>query len=199
MDRDGLATVAKILFQYGPFAIILLLLYKGHSAAQENKKAALSQSDLVERRLAQALYIAVWFAIFACLFFSSYVWYRINVPTTTVFVGELANLGADDNVFFQNREVTWKEGTVAAIKTITWTYVSSAPLKDPLTLEFIVQRTAVASPSGVAPKALLFRLRLDRDALNHDVRVDYDRKNQNLSVKIDGRPEEVVRPVSEGI
>lgn len=201
LEVSAVEILSKILFQYGPFALTLLLLYKGHSAAKRNKETALAQQkDSFERRSAQWLYITVWAAIFVCMIFSSYVWYRINVQVPTIFIGDLNNLRLDDEVFFHTNDIIWKADTVADRKTIRWSYISPVPLADTFVLELTVQRVTRRGEITEARKTLLFRIDLNREALNRRVRVYYNGESDKLSVQVDGQPvPQVLDPVSSEV
>ena len=84
------------------------------------------------------------------------------------------------------------------MKTVNWTYVSAAPLNDPIVLEFVVQRASLGASDYGEKRPLLFRVSLDRQALNRVVRVDYDEENKRLSVTVDGHSQSFVQPVSGG-
>jgi hypothetical protein len=82
-----------LLFQYGPFAIMVFLLVYAIAVAHRNRVWAKDSGDRIDRRLSQTIYGVVWLLFFGCTIFAGVVWMRFNLPDLDLIKGDLETVG----------------------------------------------------------------------------------------------------------
>jgi hypothetical protein len=82
----------KLLFTYGPFALIVFVAFVLERLARAHKKESPSPS-------ATAIYVATWTLMFVMAGVITWVWYKTNVaPSEFAIRGRLAGLKGDEQL-----------------------------------------------------------------------------------------------------
>lgn len=136
-------TWPRILFQYGPFALLVFLVFFGLRRAQENKDKALASRDRRNQRDARLIYGVVWLVTIGCVVVSVYVWLFAHTQRYALLRGELANLRRDARVQFERDEV-YSQSFILADRDrqkIDWVFVSEGGLVGPTDIVFTHEAT----------------------------------------------------------
>ncbi len=84
-------TWAKILFTYGPFAILIFLVFVIERRIYSSWRAA-NQNNKKEQTAFLGLYGFTWLVIFGVAVYSIYAWKRINLDRRPQIEGKIENL-----------------------------------------------------------------------------------------------------------
>lgn len=78
----------KLLYTYGPFAILVFLVF----VTERKSRVALKEATRDEKPRMMVVYLLNWAVIFGLVFFSLYAWTRINLSDEPTIKGRIENL-----------------------------------------------------------------------------------------------------------
>src|SRR5205085_5208303 len=87
-------TWVKLLYTYGPFAILVFLVF----VTERKSRTAMRDASPAEKKTLIAVYILNWVAIFGLVVFSVYAWSLINLDKEFTLRGTIENLTGLENV-----------------------------------------------------------------------------------------------------
>src|SRR5260221_14645194 len=88
---------AKLLFVYGPCALLLLFVF-----VIEGKARGALKDQGIERRIAVPIYLLTWFVIFALCCAVTWFWYRATFPEEVTVRGIVEGLTDDETIFSES-------------------------------------------------------------------------------------------------
>jgi hypothetical protein len=170
----------KALYTYGPFGLIVLFLFVGEAKARHNW----TTSRTNERALAAVIYACNWAAIFALLGFAVYAWNRIHLPGEASIRGKLGTLEANEQVTSETQNLYLRRvyGARKGYFSYEWRLVSDSRLPEGTKVLFTLDRSTQDS-EWVRD----YELVVDPRFYDSYVVLQYDRKNDKLVLKMDGK------------
>lgn len=187
MQATDPTTWPALLFQYGPFAIMVFLLVYGIAVAHKNRVWAKDSGDRVDRRLSQSIYGIVWLLFFGCTIFAGVVWMRFNLPDRDLISGNLETVGSAQCKFSSpNIYVPAAAGGVPMRQN--WWYIGSGVPGARVILDISRQRSG--------GDADYFSVALKRDYFRRELRIVC---GETLEVYVDGqRAADAVQNLAQG-
>ena len=85
---SGAEAWVKLLYTYGPFAILVFFVF----VTERKTRAAKNEAPRDEKSKMMLLYLLNWVVIFGLVVFSLYAWWRINLAEEAEIKGHIANL-----------------------------------------------------------------------------------------------------------
>jgi hypothetical protein len=122
-------TWVKILYTYGPFAILVFLVF----VTERKSRVAMKEASPDEKKTFIGIYILNWAAIFGLVVFSVYAWGQINLDKEATLRGTIENLSGSENVTTANSSASlyvlrnYVKGGVVAYE---WRLVTRRRLSD---------------------------------------------------------------------
>lgn len=78
----------KLLYTYGPFAILILLVF----VTERKSRTAMKEATKRDEKALTAVYVLNWVAIFGLVTYSVYAWKQINIDRKPTIRGTIENL-----------------------------------------------------------------------------------------------------------
>jgi hypothetical protein len=178
-------TWVKILYTYGPFAILVFLVF----VTERKSRAALKEAPPRERATFIAVYVLNWAAIFGLVVFSVYAWSRINLDAEFSLSGTIGNLSGKETVTTEER---------SAGLYVLRNYVGNGRVAYEWRL---ITRRRFAAGEKISivfdpgdeheEKVTRNELTVRPDFYDKEVSLSYDRERNKLFVNYGGRAEEL--------
>ncbi|MFQ5794860.1 MAG: hypothetical protein ACE5JP_07410 [Candidatus Bipolaricaulia bacterium] len=146
-DEPSIETWIKLLYTYGPFALLVFFLFvveiKAHRAWRNTSEAGKVPLLIV--------YLVTWLVIFGLVGFSVYAWSRINLsskPTSTIR-GTFENLKDSEKILSRSKD--WylhrNYAGVGGLFDYEWLIGTPEQLKDGTMMSFLFDRSSPGSES----------------------------------------------------
>ena len=84
----------KLLYTYGPFAILVFLVF----VTERKTRIAKNEAPPDEKPRLMLLYLLNWVVIFGLVLYSMYAWSRMNLSTEHMIEGRIENLSGREVV-----------------------------------------------------------------------------------------------------
>lgn len=91
---DDISMWVKLLFTYGPFALIMLFVF----FVERRAWAAMNAAPAKSKSVFVWVYSAVWLVIFGLVGFSVYAWSRVNLKKEFIVAGTFENLRGSETI-----------------------------------------------------------------------------------------------------
>jgi hypothetical protein len=170
----SISDTTKLLFIYGPFALLAIFLLIEERVMYSRLKDAQNGPNA---RLMRTLYAGVWAIIVALGAFSCYEW-AVNRPARVIH-GQFENLQPADAVFAHNTEVWFKKQAVTATRFDYLWMAEAQPVHTTQQLSFLLDRTQ----SGIGEKVLGLEFEVLPEYFADPVRITYDGTTNKFSVR----------------
>src|SRR3569832_1387696 len=96
-EASNPADIVKLLYTYGPFALLVFFLFAGEAKARKALKEAIPEARLEN----MVIYGLTWAADFGLLVVAISAWYRINFPKEVSIAGQLQGLQGSETMFLE--------------------------------------------------------------------------------------------------
>lgn len=184
----GFESWIKLLYTYGPFALLVFFVFVAERKARTALKET-SEASLGTRRTLLGIYGATWGAIFGLVVFAMIVWYQINLPSETSMYGTFGKLegsetvASDTDKLFLHRNYEDGKGRFH----YEWRLITPRKLPDSAKVRLTFDRSQPQS-EWVRDYELTVR----SSFYDSEVRLVFDREHEKLLLKHDGKEEELV-------
>ena len=178
----GAETWIKLLFTYGPYAMVLLLIVVVESKLRRARKDATEQE---KRRLFDALYISNWVLIFGVVIFSLYAWSRVNLTGEYAITGRIENLTGSETVFTSTANLFLHRIYLpGGSSDYEWRLITPSKLPEGEKITFTFDRS---SCNGGEHPNNRFNLAIQPSFYDKEVVILYFRSDDRLVFRHDGR------------
>lgn len=174
----------KLLYTYGPFALLVVFLFVAEKKARDSWKAAPAK----DKHLCAMIYSCNWFVIFGLVVFAGYAWYQINFLSEATIRGSLGTLEGSETVasdtanLFLHRIYGDRKGHFR----YEWRLISSKRLADGAKIVFTLDRS-----TNESEWVKDYELTMRSSFYQEDVPIFYDRRSDKLVVKHGSKVEEL--------
>jgi len=165
---------AKLLFTYGPFALLVLLVF-----VIERKAWTELRDQSHDRTTAYFVYGGTWLAIFVTCVVIVWVWIRLNIPAEEFTIrGRLVGLGVSEQLFSRSEDTYLRRAySGTASSDFVFRIISSTKLGESDSVELVIDHgdnTASVFDLTIQPKFYIG---------GYEVRLAYDRHQDRLSLQ----------------
>lgn len=183
----GIETWPKLLFTYGPFAILVLLIF----VTERKSRLALKEASPDEKRTLVVVYLLNWVAIFALVGFSSYVWFRVNVDQEITIRGKIENLTGIEAVTSTAKMYVRSIYLAPGRADYEWRLIGDNrwPEGERINFTFNPDSCSKTNDSAISD----FTLTVKPDYYGHDVLIVYKPAENKMVVQYDNKEEELPR------
>lgn len=178
-------TWVKLLYTYGPFALLVFFFVVGETRA----RSALKDPQL-NKKVTVTAYAANWVAIFILLGFAVSAWYRLNFNTEFTIRGQLQNLQGSETVASNSSELFLRRRYgPGGHFDYEWRLITLKPLIEGDTVPFVMELGTAESE-----KLRSYELPIFKDYYGTEVAIIYDRQKDKLFLRC-GAHQQELRPV----
>lgn len=177
-DVTTLTIWVKLLFTYGPFALILLFIF----FVEKRARAAVQEAPAKTKSVFVAIYSVMWFVIFGLAGFSMYAWYRDNFKKEFIVEGTFENLRGSETIVSNAERLFLRRvyGTGGRFD-YEWRISSSKRLPEGTAFRFTFDRSNCSQEYYTDHELILHSSYYDSK-----VRILYDRTGDRLQARVDG-------------
>ena len=178
-------TWVKILYTYGPFAILVFLVF----VTERKLRAAMKESPPDERRTFIVVYVLNWAAIFGLVVFSVYAWSKINLDKEFTLTGTIENLSGSENVTTGSSSANLyvlRKYVRGGLAEYEWRLVTHKRFADGEKISIVFDPDP-NHDANVTRNEMTIRA----DFYDKDTRLSYRRELNKLFVVYDGKEEEL--------
>ncbi len=177
----------KLLFTYGPFALLVLFV----AVIEGRARKALKESSIERETIFKVIYGLVWAVIISLIIFSSYVWYQINLQKEFIISGTFEELSGSEKIVHRkpNQDLYlcrryYEKGSFSD----QWRLVTVKKLAAGEVVRFIFDR----GPSKESQENVQeYALKIHQEFYDENVEIRYDRKKNKLMLKCGNIKEEI--------
>ena len=183
----------KLLYTYGPFALLVFFLFVGEAKARSAVKDAIPEA----KREGLVIYALTWAAIFGLLIVAVSAWYQNNFPKEFDIAGQLQGLqgsetiyvetSSPDSALYLNKQYLGRSSRF----TYHWRLVSQKRLPDGEAIRIMLD------PGNENQPAWSYTLKVLSDYYAQPVTVLYDRGVGHMKVSCGTRPQEELTGLPE--
>ena len=172
----------KILYTYGPFAILVFLVF----ITERKSRTAMAQAAPGEKKTFIAIYILNWVAIFGLVIFSVYAWVQTNLESEPTIRGRIENLSNQESVETNADNFYLRRKYINVSRSdYEWLLVNPKRLPDGYPISIVLDpNTGEASITN-------YVLTVKSDFYDKDVRIVYDRGANKMFVDDGDKREEL--------
>jgi hypothetical protein len=182
----GVEAWPKLLLTYGPFAILVLLVF----ITERKSRVAKNEAAPGEKRTLVIIYLLNWLAIFSLVIFSSYVWFRINVDREITIKGKIENLSGLEAVTSTAKMYLRSVYLAPGRADYEWRLVGDDRWPDGDTINFTFNPSMCAAKESEITD---FTLTVKPAFYDKEVRIAYSPAENKMFVYYDGKQEELPR------
>jgi hypothetical protein len=194
----------KLLFTYGPFALLTLVIFVLERLARRNLK-----DPTVPSNVALAVYGLTWFMIFALCLTVVYAWWLINFPTEFAVRGTFENLTDGESIYAESAHLFLARGYSPGPQRYSydWRLVTPTKLSDGEKLSVYLATREFVGGDDVStntgepnlttgkwiPRTYRYEIPIQPTFYNQDrlIRITYKRDDQTLLLS-DGGKEQIL-------
>lgn len=168
----------KLLYIYGPFALLVFFLFVGEAKARKAVKEALPEA----KREGVIIYLLTWAAVFGLLIVAVAAWYQMNFPKEVVIAGQFQGLQGSETIYVEtsnpdsalylNKQYLGR----SALFTYHWRLISPKRLPDGEAVRIMLD------PGTENQAAWFYTLKVQSDYYTQPVTVSYDRGGRKMKV-----------------
>ena len=191
MNKD-IETWIKLLFTYGPFAILALFVF----IIERRAWKALRESLPDTKTLCTVIYSIVWAVTLGLVIFTTYVWYRINVHDDYIIAGTLENLSGSEKIVHRKPDQDlylcrryYDQGYVSD----QWRLITTKKLDDGDIVSFFFDR---GSTNESKENVKEYGMKIRPEFYTEKVEIRYDRIKNKLTLTC-GKIKEEILPVDK--
>ena len=175
MDENAV----KLLFTYGPFALLILFLF----VVEAKVRGALKDTS-VPSKVSVPIYCATWVVIFALCGAVVYIWILFNVTREATIAGTFSNIGASQSVSSRYNLYLHRSYNTGDSFDYDWRLVTPHP---------IAQGTKVDFDFAASPTAIPTRhpFSIEKSFYDSPVAIRYVSRTQKLVLEHDGKTTEL--------
>lgn len=171
----------KILFTYGPFALLILFVF----VIEKKTRTALGDGD-VPKRLSVSLYVLNWLVIFLLGGAVTYLWIVTNLPREAMIEGTLENLSDQQKVYSESANLYLARHYSPGKNRYgyDWRLISPKPLLDGTT-----ETLYITQGSDDNSRSFMYQLPIHESFYKSPVRLTYEAKTLHLVLDHEGKQE----------
>ena len=174
---------AKLLYTYGPFALLVLFVF-----VIEWKARSLLKDSSSPRLLSVSLYLLNWFMIFVLCGAIVYIWFQLNLPQGAMIQGALTHLNQDETVFSDSPRL-YLQRIYGEKNRFGYNWLLITPKRLP---EGEKQSFTINFGQGDNARAFTYDLTIRPSFYRSDVHLTYERDSKKLLLDHEGKQEELV-------
>ena len=175
----------KLLYTYGPFAILVFLVF----VTERKTRTAMKEAARDEKPRMTMVYLLNWAVIFGLVLFSMYAWTRINLNDEPTIKGRIENLTGREvistgSAFFYVHRVYVVPGRAEYM----WRLVGSKRLDEGEKIMIVLDpNDPVLGEAGITNNELTIK----KSFYDREVRISYRRDTNKLYIDEAGKPVEL--------
>jgi len=179
---------AKLLFTYGPFALLVLFVFVIEHRARE-----VLGNKTVPRRVSVPVYVLNWLVVFGLSGSVVYIWMILNLGNEVTIRGTFEGLQAHETMSSRAANLFLRRIYDRDDKfDFEWRAITTKPLEEGTALNFYFDRGLETEAS-----ATMHQLKIRRSFYTKPVVIRYQRTGNRLVLLHDGKEEEL--PAVEGV
>lgn len=143
----------RILYTYGPFAILVFLVF----VTERKLRAGLKEASEAGRRTHTILYVLNWAAIFGLVIFSVYVWKQMNLDRMRFLSGRIENVHAGESIGSSSDDLYLRRRPVGDVRsTVYWVLPRDRAFAEGEVMTFTISAKDKAEVDFDLPMSLAF-------------------------------------------
>ncbi len=176
----------KLLYIYGPFALLVFFLFVGEAKARNAVKEAIPEA----KREGVIIYALTWAAVFGLLIVAVAAWYQLNFPKEVIIAGQFQGLQGSETIYVEtsnpdsalylNKQYLGR----STLFTYHWRLISQKRLPDGEAVRIMLD------PGTDNQPAWFYTLKVQSDYYTQPVTVSYDRGIRHMKVICGGKQAE---------